>query len=103
VATVQIELLTQDDAARLLHKQRRTLEDWRYRGFGPRYVMVGRSVFYAPDDLAAWLESRKVSSTAEATMKGQVRRPRERPAVEGATPIAAAPSIPPARRRRNGR
>ncbi|QED26158.1 hypothetical protein FRD01_02560 [Microvenator marinus] len=38
----------------------------RHRGVGPRFVKLGNRVFYDIDDVEAWFESNKVSSTAEA-------------------------------------
>ena len=35
-------LLTTAQAAELLNLSRRTLEDWRLRGGGPSYVVLGR-------------------------------------------------------------
>jgi predicted DNA-binding transcriptional regulator AlpA len=43
-----------------------TLEKLRVSGGGPRYIRVGRVVAYDLDDLDAWLEAHKRSSTSEA-------------------------------------
>lgn len=46
-----------------------TLENWRVLGGGPPFhKLPGRfgKVLYAPADIAAWLEKRRFSSTAEA-------------------------------------
>ena len=37
----------------------------RVYGGGPRFARLGRAVIYDPDDLDAWINSRKVSSTSE--------------------------------------
>jgi hypothetical protein len=44
----------------------KTLEAWRSRGEGPVFVKIGRLVRYAPADVLAWIESRRVKSTSEA-------------------------------------
>lgn len=45
----------------------RTLEDWRRRGVGPRWIRVSpRKVLYSLESLNAWLKAREVQSTAEA-------------------------------------
>lgn len=43
-----------------------TLENWRTQGVGPKFIKVGRRVFYDPDDLAEWRASRRFQSTSEA-------------------------------------
>lgn len=56
-------LLTQLEAATLLHLSERTLE--RLRGAGPKFVRLGRSIRYRPTDIEAYIASRVVSSTSE--------------------------------------
>ena len=43
-----------------------TLEGWRVRGEGPRYLKIGRLVRYKTEDLDAYLESRARCSTSQA-------------------------------------
>lgn len=46
-----------------------TLENWRYQGYGPRFVKSSPSrcgkVLYRVEDLTAWLEANLYSSTSE--------------------------------------
>lgn len=51
------------EAAHYLGLQKTTLEAWRCRGGGPRYVKLGRAVRYRLSDLDAWLDSRVREST----------------------------------------
>jgi prophage regulatory protein len=37
---------------------------WRHRGEGPRSFKLGKAVFYAADDVAAWVES-EMAKTAK--------------------------------------
>jgi hypothetical protein len=58
-----MELLSTKSAARYLSDPSyplafRTLERWRLEGKGPKFVKVGRKVFYRRQDLDAYLESR---------------------------------------------
>ena len=53
------ELLTPEEAARLLRRAKRTLETWRYRGYGPPWVRVGRTPMYRRRDIEAWLEQQR--------------------------------------------
>jgi predicted DNA-binding transcriptional regulator AlpA len=59
------QLLSQTDVAPRLKVKTKTLEAWRHRGGGPRYVLVGRLVRYRLSDIQAWLAARTVSSTSE--------------------------------------
>ncbi len=43
----------------------KTLAIKRCQGTGPRFVKLGR-IFYFQDDLDAWLERRRISTTAQA-------------------------------------
>lgn len=58
-------LLTQLEAATLLHLSERTLERLRVSGAGPKFVRLGRSIRYRPTDIEAYIASRVVSSTSE--------------------------------------
>lgn len=57
--------LTTTEAAAYLGLQRTTLEAWRCRGGGPRFVKFGRSVRYRASDLGDWIETRTRSNTSE--------------------------------------
>ncbi len=54
-------LLTQIEAAEVLSIQARTLESWRLRGIGPRFIRyTSRAVRYRLSDLSSWLKDREV-------------------------------------------
>jgi len=57
--------LTTEQAAEYLQLQRNTLEAWRCRGGGPRFVKLGRSVRYRQVDLDNWIESRLRENTIQ--------------------------------------
>ncbi len=42
----------------------RTLQRWRQRGFGPKFLRVGNSIRYRQSDLDEWLSDRIAQSTA---------------------------------------
>lgn len=51
------QLLTTAEAATLLAVSSRTLEGWRAKLVGPRYMKLSDNVVrYSPKDLEAWLE-----------------------------------------------
>lgn len=55
--------LDSNEAAEYLGLQRTTLEAWRCRGGGPRFVKLGRAVRYRRVDLDTWIESRLRDNT----------------------------------------
>lgn len=61
----QSAFLTTREAADYLGLKHNTLEAWRCRGDGPRFVKLGRSVRYRQSDLDQWIESRTRSNTSE--------------------------------------
>jgi predicted DNA-binding transcriptional regulator AlpA len=58
--------LTENQAADFLGLSVRTLQAWRVRGGGPRYVKIGRAVRYQRRELAAFQKIHTVGSTTEA-------------------------------------
>lgn len=62
--TAQV-LLDSHEAAQRLGVSKRTIEDWRLRGCGPRYRKHGRRVFYTEQALETWSESCDRQSTSE--------------------------------------
>lgn len=52
-------LLNEFDVARIAGRSVSSVRTWRWaRKGGPRYVKIGASVRYRPEDIARWLESR---------------------------------------------
>jgi hypothetical protein len=48
---------SEHDAAAQLHQTVRTLRAWRQRGEGPRWVKIGRLIFYPNAGIPEWLRS----------------------------------------------
>lgn len=61
--------LSSNDAAAYLGLTPKTLAVWRCQGTGPVFMKLGRYCFYRKVDLDQWMESRRVTSTAEARAK----------------------------------
>lgn len=61
-------MLTESEAAHFLRASARTLQDWRVRGCGPRFVKVGSRVCYQRNDLVQWIAAQTRSSTAHHTV-----------------------------------
>jgi len=59
-------VLTPEQAANLLGLAPATLEGWRRRGEGPKFLKLGRLVRYRRVDLESYLTSRLVQSTAHS-------------------------------------
>jgi hypothetical protein len=59
-------LLTETEASKILGFSVRTLQGWRYRGGGPRFVRVSNAcIRYRRQDLTAWVEARLRWSTSD--------------------------------------
>ena len=57
------EMLNQEQAARFLNLQPRTLESWRQRRIGPRFVRYSkRCIRYSAQDLQAWVDSQSIDT-----------------------------------------
>jgi excisionase family DNA binding protein len=63
--TPEKPFLTTKEAAVWLGLTRNTLEKWRVHGGGPAYRKHGRYVRYHMEDLIAWSEANKRSSTSD--------------------------------------
>jgi predicted DNA-binding transcriptional regulator AlpA len=60
------ELLTEAQAAQLLKLSIRTLQAWRFRATGPRFVRAGRAVRYRRRELNQWVELNSCQGHAPA-------------------------------------
>jgi excisionase family DNA binding protein len=69
--------------AEQLDVARGTLRRWRAEGGGPRYVKIGRSIRYDPDDVQAYLK-------AARTLPGQRQHPGAR-CVHDVEPVVTPP------------
>ncbi len=60
------QLLRQKEVAKILNLSPRTLEAWRHRGGGPRYLLLTpRCVRYKKSDLNQFMEERVRTSTSD--------------------------------------
>lgn len=57
------DLVSEEDAAKVLHQAPRTLTVWRCHGKGPRYTKLGRRVFYRREWLREYAEAQTVMPT----------------------------------------
>jgi predicted DNA-binding transcriptional regulator AlpA len=60
-----IHFLKENAVAEILGVSVATVRRWRLLEQGPRYIKIGASVRYSPDDLSSWLESRPSGGTME--------------------------------------
>ena len=58
-------LLTESQASILLGHPVRTLQAWRYRGGGPKFVKASRSIRYRRRDLIEWIEAATLENTSQ--------------------------------------
>ena len=59
------ELLREHDVAKILNLEVTTLRRWRWAGCGPRFLKLGASVRYHSDDIDAFIEAGRRSSTSD--------------------------------------
>lgn len=64
-ATPQRRILNTKQAADYTGRKAKTLETWRSRGGGPRFVKLGRSVGYPIDYLDQFIEAGARRSTSD--------------------------------------
>lgn len=63
----EITLYTTKEAAKVLNISHRTLDQFRCRGGGPKFIKFGsRCVRYSISDLNEWIQNKTMSSTSEA-------------------------------------
>ena len=66
------EALSSAQAAAMIGIRPTTLEIWRCKGKGPRFIKLGESkqsgVCYDPADIEEWKAARKFASTSAATV-----------------------------------
>ena len=58
-------LISPEQAAAMLGIARQTLAKWRWAGFGPPFVKVGRKIAYPQRELDKWVAERTYHSTTE--------------------------------------
>ena len=58
-------LLDEKQAAALLRLSTKSLQGWRYKGGGPRFVKAGRTVRYRLEDLQTFVLAALRSSTSD--------------------------------------
>lgn len=59
------DLLPPHKAAGAIGAVEGTLANWRTQGTGPKFIKVGRRVYYDPADICAWRDANRYSSTSE--------------------------------------
>jgi hypothetical protein len=62
--------LSEYQAAEFLGLSVRTLQAWRVRGGGPRYLKIGRAVRYQRRELVSYQRKHTIASTSENNSRG---------------------------------
>ena len=60
-----ISNLTPQQAADAVGISKSTLAKLRLKGDGPKYLKIGKSILYRPNDVEEWMASRVFNSTSE--------------------------------------
>ena len=64
-AVLPDELFDQAPIAQILLVKEKTMETWRSRGGGPKYIKIGRLVRYRLSDVQAFIDAGARASTSE--------------------------------------
>jgi predicted DNA-binding transcriptional regulator AlpA len=64
-----MQLLTDIDVSKALDVSVATVRRWRLLNQGPRYLKIGASVRYRPEDVANWLDNRPSGGETERKVK----------------------------------
>ena len=59
--------LDESETAKQVGVTKATLANWRWRGDGPAYLKIGRTVVYLQADIDEWKASQRVSPVAAWT------------------------------------
>ena len=62
----KLNLMDTVQLAELLRNKVNTVEGWRLKGVGPRFIRVGRLIRYRLEDVETWLDAQTCSSTSQA-------------------------------------
>jgi hypothetical protein len=58
--------LNEQQAATFLAISPRTLQAWRVKGGGPKFLKIGASVRYRVEDLLGWVETQNRANTSDS-------------------------------------
>jgi hypothetical protein len=65
VKIVSVEgLWTPDDLGTFLGIPVKTLRDWRFKGYGPQWLRLGKHVRYDPETVRQWIDTLNRSTEA---------------------------------------
>ena len=51
--------ITEQQVAEILQVAKKTLRDWRYRRYGPKYFKIGSRVLYQAQPIQEWIGSQE--------------------------------------------
>ena len=78
-------LIDTGELAEQIGNQKNTIEGWRLKGIGPRYLAIGRLIRYRQSDVDDWLESRIRTSTSDNRPETAITRKSSKAAASQAT------------------
>ena len=73
----RVRTVSPKEAGERLGVERSTLDNWRWRGWGPQYLKVGGRVRYRLVDLADWLDAQSRSSTSDGRSAAKAHKNKE--------------------------
>jgi predicted DNA-binding transcriptional regulator AlpA len=67
----RLGLLTEEELCSALDNKPATLQQWRCEGYGPKWVKLGKAVFYRFTDVEDWI-NRSVCESVKDTTNAEV-------------------------------
>jgi hypothetical protein len=69
----QLDIMTDDEFGVISGAAKVTRATWRRDGVGPKFLKIGRRIFYRRTEVLAWFASREARTTAEQKMRARER------------------------------
>jgi predicted DNA-binding transcriptional regulator AlpA len=60
----RLGLITEEELAEMLDNKAETIRAWRSEKFGPKWVKLGKNVFYRAQDVTEWINANVVGVAA---------------------------------------
>lgn len=65
LSSLNKNLISEKEAANFLNISVKTIQAWRYKGYGPTYIKFAKKIAYTVSDLQSFVESQKIHPKAK--------------------------------------
>jgi hypothetical protein len=84
----RLGLLTEEELCSALENKPATLQQWRCEGYGPKFVKLGKAVFYRFTDVEDWI-NRSVHESVKDAANAQEPAEQVQSSAEGVEQVAS--------------